>query len=268
MKSYEPVLAECRELFEAILGDQLVGIYVHGSIAFHCFNWEKSDIDFLVVVKEPMTSDEKLLVMNRLYAVNEHAPEKGIEMSIMLLKDTLHFHHPAHYELHYSNGHKEHYCPDPVEYCRTMNGEDPDLAAHCTVIRAVGYPICGAPVEEVFGPVAAEDYLDSIWSDVENAEEDVLDNPVYVILNLCRVLAYVKENLVLSKEQGGNWMLEQGIESVLADGEQAAVYAVLIKHALACYASDAVMEPDERISQAFCHDMLKHICGERSRNQK
>ena len=36
--------------YQTILGDNLVGIYVHGSIAFGCFHEEKSDIDFIAVI--------------------------------------------------------------------------------------------------------------------------------------------------------------------------------------------------------------------------
>ena len=34
-----------------ILGDNLTGIYLHGSAVMGCFNDKKSDIDLLVVVK-------------------------------------------------------------------------------------------------------------------------------------------------------------------------------------------------------------------------
>ena len=35
-----------------ILQDNLIGIYLHGSLAMGCFNEKKSDIDLLVVVKQ------------------------------------------------------------------------------------------------------------------------------------------------------------------------------------------------------------------------
>ena len=85
-----------------------------------------------------------------------------------------------------------------------VHGLDRDLAAHFTVTRAVGVPLWGAPAADVFAPVPAADYLDSIWYDVEGAEDDILENPVYVILNLCRVLAYLRDGAVLSKAQAGN----------------------------------------------------------------
>lgn len=51
-------------------------------------------------------------------------------------------------------------------------------------------------------------YMDSIWEDVKNAESDITDNPMYLVLNLARVLAYKKESLILSKKEGGKWALD------------------------------------------------------------
>ena len=47
--------------------------------------------------------------------------------------------------------------------------------------------------------------MDSIINDISDAEEDISANPVYFILNLCRVYAYITDNIILSKEQGGLW---------------------------------------------------------------
>ena len=49
---------------------------------------------------------------------------------------------------------------------------------------------------------------DSIKTDVIFDENEITNHPVYVILNLCRVLAYIKENIVTSKEQGGLWCVK------------------------------------------------------------
>jgi predicted nucleotidyltransferase len=47
------------EKYREILGDNLAGFYLHGSLAMGCFNPLRSDIDFLVVIKEPLTADCK-----------------------------------------------------------------------------------------------------------------------------------------------------------------------------------------------------------------
>ena len=53
------LLAIIKREYSTILREKLVGIYVHGSIAFGCFNWARSDIDFLVVVNESLSQVEK-----------------------------------------------------------------------------------------------------------------------------------------------------------------------------------------------------------------
>lgn len=81
-----------------------------------------------------------------------------------------------------------------------MHGTDPDLAAHFTVIRSVGRALWGKPISAVFGDVPREAYLRSILADVSGAENDVAS--VYIVLNLCRVLAYAQDGMVLSKAAG------------------------------------------------------------------
>lgn len=207
-KTETELLDKIKESYQFILRDKLVGIYVHGSIAFKCFTWENSDIDFLVVVKEALTQAEKEVLISELLLLDEYAPQKGFEMSVVLQSVCKPFVYPTPYELHYSNSYRERYREDLTGLCQSLNGVDKDLAAHITVINAVGFPLRGPAVGQVFGPVPKADYLDSLLCDVEGAREEICENPVYFVLNLCRVAAYLKENLVLSKKQGGEWGLE------------------------------------------------------------
>lgn len=203
------LLQQIKEACQSVLQTKLTGIYVHGSIAFGCFRWEKSDVDFLVVVADPLTQEEKEALMIRLLELEEKSPPKGLEMSVMLRSACKPFVHPAPYELHYSQTHRENYLKNLSETCCRMNGVDPDLAAHVTVTRAVGFALCGEPVEAVFAPVHPQDTLNSILCDVEDAEKEILRDPVYFTLNLCRALAFVQDGVILSKEQGGEWAMER-----------------------------------------------------------
>ena len=47
----QDLLQRIQTAWQGILSSKLTGIYVHGSIAFGCFRWESSDIDFLAVVE-------------------------------------------------------------------------------------------------------------------------------------------------------------------------------------------------------------------------
>lgn len=201
----DEVAAEYRE----ILKENLVGIYEHGSLAFGCFSWAVSDIDFLAVVRRELTQEEKESLIRALLDRRNRASQKGFEMSVVLARDIKPFVHPSPFELHFSNTHLDACLKDLKEYCSRMHGCDRDLAAHCTVTRAKGRTVAGEAIEQVFGEVPCEAYLDSIWFDIEGAKEDILENPVYVALNLCRVLAAVQEGKVLSKKEGGEWGCEK-----------------------------------------------------------
>ena len=232
-----------------ILGEKLTGVYLHGSAAMGCWQPEKSDLDLLAVVSEPLTDAEKRDYMDWLTALDAECPGKGIEMSIVLRDVCDPFVYPTPFLLHYSRMHTEWYRKDPEDYIRKMNGTDRDLAAHFTVIRSRGVCLYGLPVDEVFGRVSEEDYLDAILDDVSGAAEEIADKPLYLILNLTRVLAYRKEKRILSKREGGLWGLRNLPEK----------YRPLIRSALDEYENGTAVQYDPVLAGEYAAFMLGQI---------
>ena len=76
-----------------------------------------------------------------------------------------------------------------------------------------------------------------------------MDNPTYMILNLCRVLAYKKEALILSKLEGGKW----GVRNVPEK------YRTLITQALDEYVSNKSADWNEGIAHAYAAYMISQI---------
>ena len=68
-------------------------------------------------------------------------------------------------------------------------------------------------------------------------------------LNLCRVAAFAKSDLILSKKQGGEWALQNLPEE----------YHPLVLAALESYASGNEMDINEAEAQEFAEDMLGMI---------
>ena len=201
----EELLTTIKEKYVTILKDNLVGIYLHGSLAFGCFQWDSSDIDFIVVIKHSLFQKQKEELIQTLLDLDANAPQKGFEMSVILEKYCQNFIYPTPYELHYSNAHKANYLQNLSDYCRKMQGVDIDLAAHFTVINHVGKVLCGKSINEVFETVPRPYYIDSICKDIQDANAT---NPIYYVLNICRVLAYLKEEKVLSKKDGALWAIK------------------------------------------------------------
>lgn len=167
------VLTHFVSMCQRMMGKNLVGVYLHGSLAMGCFNPWESDLDLLVVV-------------------------------------------------------------------------DKDLAVHATISHSYGKVLQGQEIPQVFGEVPRAAYLDSIWEDISDAREEILTQTVYITLNLCRVLAYLREGLVLSKKAGGEW----GLQAVPGK------YHPFLRSALSSYGTDADMTQDEETAAGFAEFML------------
>lgn len=243
------LLDELVEHSYRIFERNLIGVYLHGSNVMGCFNPTKSDLDILFVVESAITDIQKKMFMDVIIALNDNAPAKGIEMSIVRSEYCKNFVYPTPFDLHFSNMHLDWYKGNPTEYIEKMNGKDPDLAAHFVITKNRGIVLYGKPINDVFGEIPSEAYLDSIKRDIADSQDEVIDNSIYIILNLCRVLAYVQDRLVLSKKEGGEW----GIKNI--DGK----YQGLIKEALACYTSDQNIVLNHSLALEYCKYMENKI---------
>ena len=103
-------------------------------------------------------------------------------------------------------------------------------------------------IEQVFGPVSDEVFENSIYQDIRTAQEDILKAPVYVILNLCRAVAYLEEGLLLSKREGGEWALNDW---------QLAPYQGMIRAALKAYQDGENISVEKDEARGFASIVLK-----------
>lgn len=237
------------EKSKEILQDNLVGIYLHGSAVMGCYNPAKSDLDLIVVVKKSMSDADKKAYMNMVVDLNSQGPAKGIEMSVVKQSVCKPFAYPTPFELHFSITHLDWYRNDPNNYVSKMKGEDKDLAAHFTIINHRGKCIYGASILDTFADVPTQDYIDSIWEDIANAKDEIADNPMYLTLNLTRVLAYLKDGVVLSKKDGGEWALSNIPQR----------YHSLVQNAMNDYAESMVVSYDSILAKEYAGFMLEQI---------
>jgi streptomycin 3"-adenylyltransferase len=206
-----------------MLAENLVGIYVHGSAAMGGFNPARSDLDALIMVQDSLSLEIKQSLIPVTFRLVEVAPAKGLEFSVVLLRATQDFVYPTPYEFHYSQDWYEAYATDKVDLIAPQT--DADLAAHFMVTRSRGVCIDGIPIDQVFGPVPSTDYWQSLLWDAQGILADMSSEPVYAVLNLCRIVAYQREQVVLSKYEGGKWGLRH----------LPAAFHVLIEQALRQY---------------------------------
>lgn len=215
------------ERLRSYLDNELVGVYLHGSLAMSGFNPVSSDIDILIVVKNKLNVDSKKEMAKIFVELSESAPAKGFEVSMVTIENLKSFIYPTPYEFHFSLDMKEQFEKGEIDFVAEKT--DPDLAAHFVITKKRGICLYGTQISDIFPDVPRQYYLDSIAKDSEWSFERILGSekglvrvPSYGVLNFCRVLALIQDDIVTSKIEGGEW----GIQNLPKD------YAPLIKEAL------------------------------------
>lgn len=83
----------------------------------------------------------------------------------------------------------------------------------------------------------------------EPVKEEIAEHPMYLTLNLARVLAYREAGVVLSKKEGGDWALRH----------LPAEYRPLTTNALREYTESAELVYDEVLAKRYAEYMLSRI---------
>ncbi len=193
-----------------ILRDDLVGIYLHASLAMDCFNPERSDIDLLVITQQPMSLEIKRQTITQLlHLSNAPCP---IEISFLILSEMHPFEHPLLFDLHYSETWRQQnereMADGTWQHWNEERRRDPDLTAHLMITYYRGITLYGKPATDVLPLVPGKDYASSILGDYRDTHEHRMSNPVYFILNTCRIFAYLSKGHIYSKDEGGIYGLE------------------------------------------------------------
>lgn len=203
------LMVQVNEWIKDILGSNYVGVYFHGSLRLGSFNPNKSDLDFIIVVKDKLDNKTKELIFDKMLENEELFPKKGFEFSVVLEENCKNIKHPIAYELHGSRDWIDRYKNDKTLVINDNYKVDPDLASHFNVINVENNDFdFGKPAKEVFSKVPKEYVIDSNYGDILDCVNEIVNNPVYCILNLCRFCALIKDDLTLSKYDGGKWVLD------------------------------------------------------------
>lgn len=245
--SVQPLLAAIVDGFSRLLGDNLVGIYLHGSVAMSCFNPRLSDVDFLVVIERPLSHAQKVAIVELTLQLAPSAPPKGLEYSVVLQEHTQNFSHPCPYDFHY--GLEWHAAYQRGDFPADGDQRDPDLAAHFTMIKRYGHVLIGQPIADVFGDIPTADFWAALWYDLEDILDDIHHNPLYGVLNLCRALAFWQNGWVLSKATGIHFA-----ERVLDQR-----FAPLFQHAREIYLGD---RPNADWDRAMLDDFVAYAAAQ------
>lgn len=219
-KNYKTLPSDVKEQISNVtdtwlkcIGESVIGIYLHGSIALNCFVEGVSDIDILIICDRQLSRDERLFISKNIIEID--CKPSHLEMSTVWINDLNSWKYPTPCQFHYSDTWAEH-------YRNLLNGNikdsfivdedfcDADIACHAHLTNQSGICIYGMPIKEVFPVIPETDFWNSISSNITEYDFQAY-NPRYFssnVLILGRILSYKKEKRILSKYEGGLWTLD------------------------------------------------------------
>lgn len=203
-------IAKVTEAWLNGIGESVIGIYIHGSIALNCFKEGSSDIDLLIVTDKRISREDRLLVARNM--VNLDYKPVPLEMSAIWINDLNPWKYPTPCQFHYSDYWTEHYEKllsggNTESFLIDEDFCDADIACHIQLINQSGICVYGKPIHDVFPMIPEHDFWDSISKDMDEYDFQAYKPRYFAsnILILGRILSYKKEKRILSKYDGGIW---------------------------------------------------------------
>ena len=201
------------DIWKRHLGDNLIGVYLHGSIALHAFHPASGDIDILVVVRDSLEVATKLEIAREIIEIDRKPCP--LEMSAVKQMDAKYWKTPGNCVFHYSDFWTEKYLdrfqnPDMEVYVVDHEFSDADVTSYIKLLKQCGIVLYGEEIQEVFADVSDEDFWSAISADIEDYDFHDYDSRYFAsnVLILGRILSFKKEKRILSKYDGGLWMIK------------------------------------------------------------
>lgn len=181
------------EVATDLLGEAVLGVYVHGSAALG--GWGPgSDVDMILVVDPPTSSD--WTTVGEVFG--QTGRSTALELSVVAEAAARHPASPWPFLLHVDT----HRGQQRMVLGAAMPG-DRDLVMHYAVCRSHGVRLCGPPPAALIGAVPRVDVIDYLADELDWAVAHA--DARYAVLNACRAHAYAATGQLLSKLDGAHW---------------------------------------------------------------
>lgn len=225
---------------EGLLGGELLGAYLVGSLALGGYEPGRSDVDVAALVRAPLTRVAKEAIVAAVGHQALACPARKLEL-VVSVPDRL-----PDFELNLNTGAHEHHVQFEPEASSAFW-----FAIDASIARAAGVPLVGPPPAAVVPalprPLVERALRAAIRWQVENrvAADDL-------VLNACRARRYMAEGVWSSKPDAGAWALER-----LPAGDRDVVAATL---ALRRRGSEGAAL-DEHDAAAFATQLLPTVAS-------
>jgi hypothetical protein len=191
---------------QALLGDQVIGIYLDGSLAYGDFD-QNSDIDFIVVTRDEISSDHFVALQHLHDQITASASPWATELEGSYISQrALWRHDPVNaYHPNIERG--------PTERLKMVQ-HGTGWVIHRQIMREQGIVICGPPPHTLIDAITPSDLRQAVQHSLRDWAPELLANTYwsaaegyhsYIVLTLCRILYTIATGSIASKRSSVVW---------------------------------------------------------------
>jgi predicted nucleotidyltransferase len=212
VEEHRPVTAtsaladEVAALVHELLGDELIGAYLHGSAVLGGLR-PHSDVDVLAVTRRRTTDDERRAIVVRLLDISgrraRRGPARSVELTVVVQDDVRPWRPAPVMDLQYGDWLRDEYERGVI----APAGPNADLAVVVTMTLRGDRPLLGPPPAAVLDPVPEEDLIRSVVAGVPGLLDELESDTRNVILTLARIWTTVATGEIRTKDGAADWVL-------------------------------------------------------------
>ncbi|MDG9692655.1 aminoglycoside adenylyltransferase family protein [Streptomyces sp. DH17] len=185
------------------LGDEdVLGVYAHGSATLGGLR-PHSDLDLLVVVRNPTTHAQRAALTEELLKVSGGEGRRPVELIVVVHGDVRPWRYPPRRDYLYGEWLRDAYerghVPGPED--------DPDLAPLLTMVLRADTPLHGPPPAALLDPVPHPDLRRAIVAGVPELTAELESDTRNVLLTLARIWSTLATGEIRSKDAAADWAL-------------------------------------------------------------
>ena len=194
-------------LVREVLGEGVVGIYLHGSTARDAMR-RYSDLDVLVVSASRLADRERRALVDGLLLVSGRwgdVETRPIELTVVAQPEVRPWRYPPRMELQYGEWLRTEFDRGDIPDA----GPNPDLAPLITMALQANRPVFGPPATEALDEVPEADLRRAILDAIPGMLMDFPNDTTNYLLTLARIWVTVATGEIALKDDAASWVLER-----------------------------------------------------------
>lgn len=192
-----------------VLGDSVLGAYLHGSSVFGALR-PTSDLDVFVIASRRTTREERRALTERFLPMSGSGDRSGrsrhVGLEIVAAPDVRPLRLPAWLDYQYGDWYRPDYARGDWE---PWNPRNPDLVILLEMVRQADRPLLGPPATELLDPVPAPVLRRAMLDAIPDLLADLDGDERNVVLTLARIRATMATGRFLAKDAAVDWLLPQ-----------------------------------------------------------